>query len=219
MRKTILVCFLFTSLFSCEKIDLCESDNCDKYLDIWKDLFISRNNMTSEYFDKHITPAYSTIDSWNDGQSFRVEYKVKIDWAETTLADQFIVWISPSTEGLYPSLQLPRNAWLNKTQINSALDLFAFSSQIYKVAMVEHLKYSTRNEAKELLETESGINNLEDGEIYYESPSFNECLGHPFYRIRDEIDKSKNECISCTLDLVTGDADIRNVPCVLYTYK
>ena len=213
MKKTIIICFLFTFLFSCEKIDLCESDNCTKYLDIWEELFIVRNQLTQDYFNKHIKATYSEIDSWNDGQSFRVEYEVKIDWAEVTLSDQFIIWIDPSTEGLYPSLQLPRSTWLNKSQINSALDLFAFSSSIYNVAMVDHLKYSSRKEAKTILEEASGINNLEDGEIYYESPSFNECPGHPFLRIRDEIDRSKNKCISCKLDLVNGENEINNVPC------
>ena len=218
MKKTIILSLFLACLFSCEKIDLCESENCTKYLQIWEELFIARNDMTRDYFNKHITATYSTIDSWNDGQSFRVEYKVKIDWAEATLADQFIIFISPSTDGLYPSLQLPRGTWLTKTQINSALDLFAFSSQIYKVAMVEHLKYATKKEAQQLLETESGIANLEEGSIWYDSPSFNECQGHPFLNIRDEIDRSKNECISCKLDLVTGDTEIRNTPCMISVY-
>lgn len=213
MKKTILICFFFTFLFSCEKTDLCESENCTTYYNIWKDLFISRNRLTEGYFNKHIAATYSEIDTWNDGQSFRVEYKVKIDWAEANLSDQFIIWIDPSTAGLYPSLQLPRSTWLNRSQINSAIDLFAFSSSIYKVAMVDHLKYSSRKEAKAVLEEASGVNNLEDGEIYYESPSFNECLGHPFLRITDEIDISKNECISCKLDLVTGEKEVNNVPC------
>jgi hypothetical protein len=213
MKKIFLICFFFALLPSCEKSDLCESENCTEYFNIWKELFISRNHLTEEYFDEHITPTFSEIDSWNDGQSFRVEYKVKIDWAEANLADQFIIWIDPSTGGLYPSLQLPRSTYLNKNQISSALDIFGFSSSIYKVVMVDHLNYSSLKDAKAVLEEASGINKLNDGEIYYESPSFNECLGHPFLRIHDEIDRSKNECISCKLDLINSDTDIRNEPC------
>jgi hypothetical protein len=78
---------------------------------------------------------------------------------------------------------------------------------------VEHLNYSSRRDAKAVLEKASGVNNLNDVGIYYESPGFNECLGHPFLRIRDEINRSENECISCRLDLISGDADINEEPC------
>jgi hypothetical protein len=213
MKKTILICLLFTLLPSCEKADLCESENCTEYFNIWKSLFISRNNLTQEYFDKHIKPTYSEIDSWMEGQSFRVEYKVKIDWAEANLADQFIIWIDPSTEGLYPSLHLPRSTYLTKAQINSALDIFACSSSIYEVAGIDHLKYSSRREAISVLEQASGVDNLDDGEIWYQNPSFNECLGHPFLWITDEINRSENKCISCKLDLFSGETEVRETSC------
>jgi hypothetical protein len=73
MRKTILIGFLFTILFSCEKKDdLCDTDNCNTYFKIWKELLISRNNLTEAYFNEHIFPYSTMIDSWNDGKSFRV---------------------------------------------------------------------------------------------------------------------------------------------------
>lgn len=198
---------------SCEKIDLCESENCTKYFNIWKELFISRNQLTEEYFDKHVTPTFSEIDSWDDGQSFRVEYEIKIDWAVANESDQFIIWLDPSTTGLIPSIPLPRNAYLSKSQINSLLDTFGFSSGMHEIAMIEHLKYSSRKDAIAVLEDVTGINDLPDGQINYEEPSFNECLGHPFLGTGAEINRVNNECMSCKIDLVTGETEVRYEPC------
>jgi hypothetical protein len=118
MRKIIIVVFIFTIIFSCEKsTDFCESGECQKYFKIWKDIFISRNQLSESYFNDHVFPYRTDIDSWNDGKSFRVEYKIKIDWAEANLSDQFIIWIDPSTTGLYPSIPTPRSTYLSKDQI------------------------------------------------------------------------------------------------------
>ena len=216
MKKIFVIVSLLTVIFSCEKpTEFCNSEECQKYYSIWKELFISRNNLTAGYFDEHIFPYLTETTSWNDGKSFRVEYIVRIDWAEARLADQFIIWIDPSTAGLYPSVPTPRSTYLSKDQINKLLDLFAFSSSLYKVEGIDHLKYSTREEAVKVLEAASGINNFDGWEVYFKSPGFMEYPGHPFLRVSATIDKSKNECLSGNINLVTGETVIRNRPCAI----
>ena len=218
MKRAILIVFLFTIIFSCEKQvkDLCGSEECNTYFNIWKELIISRNQLSEIYFNDHIFPYKTEIDSWNDGKSFRVEYKVKIDWAEANLSDQFIVWLDPSTDGLYPSKPTPRSTNLSKNQINSLLDIFAFSSSIHKIAKIDHLKYDLREEAIEVLQVASGVNNLGRGEVTYENPGFNIDLGHPFLKVSATINMSENKCLSGKINLVTGETEVREQPCAIY---
>jgi hypothetical protein len=218
MRRIILIVFLITLIFSCEKqgTDFCDSEECNTYFRIWKDLIISRNQLSESYFNDHIFPYKTEIDSWNDGKSFRVEYKIKIDWAEANLSDQFIIWLDPSTVGLYPSKPTPRGTSLSKSQINNLLDIFAFSSSIHKVAKTDHLKYSSREEAIRVLQVASGVNDLGSGEISYENPSFNMDSGQPFLNVSATISRNDNRCLSGKINLVTGETEVRERPCVIY---
>ncbi len=216
MKKILLIVSLLAIVFSCEKdTDFCKSDECDKYFKIWKELFISRNKLSNTYFDMHVYPYRTATDSWNDGISFRVEYKIRIDWAEANLSDQFIIWLDPSTAGLYPSKFIPRSTYLGKASINTLLDVFGFSSQIHKVAWIDELKFNSRGEALQTLKTESGVADLGEGEVYYLNPSFNEDAGHPLFRVHATIDKTQNKCLTGNLDLVTGEAEVRDTPCVI----
>lgn len=217
MKKVFLICLFFTVLFSCEKQDdFCDSDTCNSYFKIWKDLFIARNQLTEEYFNAHIFPYSTTIDTWNDGKSFMVEYKIKIDWAESKLNDQFIIWLDPSTSGLFPSVPMPRNTYLLKDQINKLIDKLAFSSSIHKIAMIDQLKYASLKEALQVLKTASGVDQLDEGQVYFEEPSFQICLGHPFLRSGATINRSENKCMSCQIDLVSGVTEVRQQPCAIY---
>lgn len=217
MRKTFLIGILFTILFSCEKKnDFCESNECDKYFRIWKELLISRNHLTEAYFNEHIFPYSTTIDSWNDGKSFRVEYKIRIDWAEAKIWDQFIIWLDVSTNGLFPSIPTPRDTYLNKDQIDKLVDKLAFSSSIHQIAMIDQLKYSTLEEALQELRIASGIDNLRSGQVVYEEPSFQIITGNPILKSGAVISDAENKCISCQIDLVTGETEVREHPCRIY---
>jgi hypothetical protein len=216
MKKVLLICFVFKILFSCEKEDVpCDSETCKTYFKIWKDLFITRNHLTVEYFNKHIFPYSTAIETWNDGKSFRIEYKVKIDWAEAKLNDQFIIWLDPSTIGLYPSVPSPRSTYLSNDQINKFIDILAFSSSIHKVAMIDQLMYASREDAIQVLRTASGVDLLGPGEIFYEHPSFNECQGHPFLRIYVTINSNENKCMMFKIDLVSGETKVMEHPCII----
>lgn len=216
MKKLFVAVCLFPIIFSCEKTPgFCETGECQKYFNIWKDLFIARNQLSESYFNDHVFPYSTVIDNWNDGRSFRVEYRIKIDWAEANLSDQFIIWIDPSTEGLYPSVPAPRSTDLSKEQINKLLDIFAFSSGIHKVTKTDHLKYSSRDEAIQVLQSASGVNDLGSGEVFYKSPDYNEDSGHPMLRVRVTVDKTENKCLNGVIDLVTGENEISNQPCAI----
>lgn len=217
MKKVLLISISLAIIFSCEKeTDFCDSRECQDYFKIWKDLFISRNQLTTAYFDDHVFPYKTQIDTWNDGKSFRVEYKIKIDWAEAILSDQFTIWLDPSTAGLYPSVPAPRGTFLSQSVIDKLLNIFAFSSAMHKVVAIDHLSYDSRADAINELQTASGINDLGNGEVIYENPGYNPGSGHPLLRVEAVIKSGENKCMNGTLNLVTGEKEIRQNPCVIY---
>jgi hypothetical protein len=218
MKKIIAIALFLTFILSCEKgkTDFCDSEECDTYFKIWKELFITRNQLSESYYNDHVFPYKTGIDSWNDGKSFRVDYKIKIDWAEANLSDQFIIWLDPSTAGLYPSKPTPRNIYLSKAQISSLLDIFAFSSSMHKVAKIDHLKYESREAAIRVLQVASGVENLGSGEVSYQNPSFNIDPGHPFLKVFMTLNRNENKCMNGKLNLITGDSEINEQPCMIY---
>lgn len=239
MKQISLISFLLLLLFSCEKkkdimntdcqgnppalhpvtcnAALCQSDTCQTYLGIWKQLFIEKNHMSQEYYNDHITPCSSHVYKWADGFSFRISYKVKFDWVEVSESDQLIIWLHPSTAGLYPSLSLPRNTLLSKNQISSALTLMAFSSSLNTIDPLSRLKYSSFNEAMTDLADAAGIDNFCGSEIFYEGPHMvDPPAGHPFLRATATISERDNKCLSATIDLVTGEHEIQYYPCIIW---
>jgi hypothetical protein len=173
--------------------------------------------MTRDYFDNHITPCMTSINKWNSGISFRVSYRVKIDWSEVMLWDQFIIWISPSTSGLYPSLNLPRNTLLTKDQISTAASLMAFSTRINTISSISNLKYQSLDEAMNTLIRASGVDKLCTSEIFYERPNMVEPpSGHPFLQSNGALSWDRNECITSQIDLYTGEVNVVFDPCMIY---
>jgi len=242
MKKIIPVIFLTSLTFSCSKTDdgqqdilqvdcsyypqttesivcngtLCQNDTCQTYFAIWKDLFMTKNQISQEYFDTHITPCNSILHYWNDGISYRITYKIKIDWAETKLNDKFIIWLSPSTEGLYPLLNLSRNVLLPKDQIETAIDNLAFASAMYNVSPVNSLKYSSRIEAMKALIQASGVDTLCTSTIYYIKPNRDSTPnGHPFLEASGVLDWDENKCITSSLDLITGESIVNHTHCYI----
>jgi hypothetical protein len=217
MKYICITCLLITLLFSCEKKhDLCQDGTCDNYLKVWKELFISRNNMTEGYFNEHIFPYNTRLDVYVDGKTFHVEYTIKINWAEAKLWDSFIYWLDPSTSGLYPSLPLPRSTNLSAGQINILVDHLGFGSTIHKIEVIDQLKYASLEDAKKVLNDASGIDQLKDWKVIYKYELPTDGPNRPLLTSRATLNDKENKCMSCTLDLVTGETEVIYVPCRVY---
>jgi hypothetical protein len=185
------------------------SDTCLNYFNVWKQLFLFRNNMTEDYFNAHIFPCSTSLGKWNDGISFGISYKVKIDWVETILYDSFPVFLNSSTAGLYPSISVPRTTLLTKDQINSLIDASAFSAQMFTVASVNTLKYNSRQNAFKALIKAAKTDTLCTGAILYKNANkTNSTNGHPYFQASGDINWDKNQCITGLIDLVTGETTI-----------
>jgi hypothetical protein len=241
MKKTFSVCLLLIIFFSCSKTDdnkpgiskvdlsycmpidpigcsgtLCQSDTCQTYFAIWKEQFLTRNQMSQDYFNNHITPCKTQLFSWVDGISFEISYKVEIDWAETVLSDKFAIWLSKTTLGLYPSLDVPRNILLSADQINVLYIIQAFSSSINSVSSVNQLKYTSFREAMSALIKESKVDTLCTGNVFFQSPNFTSPpSGNPYLEASGVLNWNENKCITSSLDLVTGKAQVFYNVCII----
>ena len=173
--------------------------------------------MTQDYFDNHITACRTNIDKWNDGISFEVSYKIKIEWAEVILWDQFIIYRDSSTAGLYPSIDIPGNILLTETQITSALNLMAFSSSMNTISPINDLKFHSLQDAMKAIIQSSGVDTLCTSELYYERPHMViPPSGQPFLEARGVLNWNENRCITSQMNLYTGDVNVIFNPCVIY---
>lgn len=186
--------------------EFCTSDTCENYFTIWKELFISNNQLTEDYFDKHIFPCLTILHRWNSGISFRISYQIKIDWAEVWVQDKFIIWIDPAE--LY-SPYLPRDTLLSKDQIEMAVSGSAFSSKIKKVEPIDHLKFPTLENALDTL-----ISVAETDTLCSKGISFSN--GHPYLEANAYLNLKENRCIYTEMNLVTGEMEIRYDLCILF---
>ena len=185
----------------------CISDSCKAYQAIWKELFLEKNNINQDYFDNHIVLCNSSIDTWNDGISFRICYKIKIDWAIAYNCDQFIIKIN-GNNGIYPTLNLPRNVYLSKSDISKAINFHAFSSDLINLSNIELLKFNSLDNALQKLITDSKVNTLCSNRIFVDNIS-----GHIMLEAHATYINEFNSCITGTIDLINGNTVVMDVPC------
>lgn len=185
---------------------LCQSDTCIKYQSIWKELFQEKNNLSQNYFNNHIIPCYSKIETWDEGISFRIYYKVVIDWAVAYCGDHFIIKIK-SGNILYPSLNLPRDIMFLKDDIRIAINNRAFSSSMLQLSNIETLQFSSNTAAMDKLISDSNLNTLcfQDIRIGPE--------GHMMVEAGAQYSNKENSCVEGDIDLINGKTTFNDVPC------
>jgi hypothetical protein len=187
--------------------DLCQVDSCINYLQIWKELFIEKNNLTEAFFDAHIKVNKTGLNTWRRGTNFGVSFVVNLDWLTFCSWDKFIIHITDE-DGLYPSLDLPRNTLLSKDQIKIASDNFAFASKIRSMNILEDLQFESREAAMEDLLSFSGVSDL-----CFNSYKLNRNTGNLYLLALAEYVGGDNECVQGTIDLFTGEKEVMDTPC------
>jgi hypothetical protein len=184
----------------------CTSDLCQQYQTIWKELFMEKNNLSESFFDSHILLCRSDTTSWDEGISFTICYKVKIDWAEARNCDQFIIKIAKGNM-LYPSVDLPRDELFSKDEIRTAINHRVFSSRMDSISDIEVLKFSSLRIALDQLIKDSNVNTLCSNEIFINDS------GNISLRAYGEYEHEINACISGEIDLINGNSSHSETPC------
>ncbi|MCB9230925.1 MAG: hypothetical protein H6581_04645 [Bacteroidia bacterium] len=218
MKKIYLFLLVWLCVASCqqEKVTLCESPVCDKYITIWENLFKSRNQISDEWFNQHVSLVSTETTSWVENESFLVHYQISIDWAKIDLHDKLAIKIHQD-ELYFPKGTLPLNLELNEAEINLCLDHLAFGSQMATVNPISELRFSSRKQALAELERLADHVQLKPRELYFkkQKPTFN-ANGNPYLPAFGVIDNEANQCISGEIDLVTGIGEINLTTCRIY---
>ena len=192
------------------KIDsLCTSELCSKYLEIWKELFKEKNNLNDDYFINHIQLCESEVNPWKNGISFRICYKIGVEWAIAYACDQFIIKINKDNH-YYPALDLPRDEYLSKEKIRIAVENRAFSSNMTNLSHSDHLKFTSMGNAMSSLIKTANVNTLCMNMIYIDKTSGNITL-----EAWAEYENEENSCIRGSIDLITGKAEVTDTPCYI----
>jgi hypothetical protein len=239
MKKLFSIILLLLIIFSCSKKDkqpaivsecppnyqspepivcegsICQSDTCKRYLSIWKELFLSKNNMTSAYFDKHITLCNVGIYKYvEEGINFELDYKVTIDWFEIKLQEAFMIWLTPNYLLKNPAVNLPGECLLSKDQINSQINNSFFSRGIQPILPLDQLIYTSLSDAMKALANAAGVKSLCTASINFSYPNTtNSEAGHPMLEAGGVINWDEDKCVSCKMDLATGVIEVRNNGC------
>jgi hypothetical protein len=239
MKKTIFISFLFLIIFSCSKTDdiitvdcshysvspstitcsgsICQSDTCSTYLSIWKELFLTKNQMTEQYFNNHITLCkIATYKYANQGIQFEITYKFSIDWFETSFEEGFMIWLYPSYLQNNPTVNLPSETLLSKDQISNNINNPFFGHAIHTISPIDHLKYSSRQEAINAMAHAAGVNDMcvSTFSIQYQHTD-NPPLGHPILEASAVLNWDENRCASGVMDLSTDYLKVEKNVCII----
>jgi len=188
---------------------MCTDELCVFYQKIWKEIFMEKNKLTEGNFREHIEVLNSGINEWNDGFSFRVGYKIKVDWAITYNEDTFIVKIEKNNT-LYPSLDIPRDSFLEKGDILKAVNGRAFGSDVIKYSNCRNLKFSTLSEALDRLISKAQVNTLCSNWM-----NIDRYTGNFILEAWAQFENEDNSCIFGKIDLFTGETFIEETVCKL----
>ena len=239
MKKVAFISLLFLIIFSCSKHDdfqtidcsymkdlqpqitctrsICQSDTCKTYFGIWKELFLTKNQMTEDYFNKHITVCNTATYKYaNQGFQFELAYKLNIDWFETKFEEGFMIWLFPSYLNNNPAINLPSNILLSKDQISANISNPFFSDLLHTISSIDHLNYSSRQEALLVLAHTAGVNNMCSNymSVQYQD-GVNPPIGHPILKASATLSGKENQCVSGTMDLAADYLQVSKYACMI----
>ncbi len=214
----VIIGGLALSSWSCKRVNndgagLCLSDQCGEYLEVWKDYFLEVNDMDEAYYNDHIFPIETFIESSESGEKFKIRFTVKIDWLEMESRDEFMIRIDEN-EDKFPQLNLPKATYLNDDQVAVVLDNFAFASNVTRMKPVETLAQSSQKKALSQLRNLAAEKDLEFRRFEFKDARLVfEPNGHPY--MYGVAQKGDNDCNCGEIDLVTGEGEAYECECVI----
>jgi hypothetical protein len=170
---------------------------------------MEKNNISDEFFNRHVELWRTNINDWGKGASFSVCYRINIDWAIAYNCDQFIIKIEKD-DMTYPSLPLPRDIYLSIDDIRTVTTHHAFSSDIAYVSNNESISPDSFQDALNYLTKEAGVNTLCSTRIFVD-----ESTGNLFLEAYAQYDDKYNVCIHANINLATLETSIVNGVCFI----
>jgi hypothetical protein len=239
MKKSFFIILSFLIIFSCSKttdrqtVDcslyydipaplvcsgaICQSDTCITYFNIWKELFLAKNQMSEEYFNNHVTICNTGTYEFSDqGILFELTYKFKVDWFETKFEEDFMIWLSPLYLKSNPNIDLPGSILLSKDQISSNMGNPFFAAPMNTISPIDHLSYSSRKEAILVMAGAAGVNDMCTSNLSIQYMNVdNPPIGHPVLTASATLNLEENKCVSGIMDLATDYLKVEHSACFI----
>lgn len=190
------------------------SDLEKKYSEVWRVEMLTRSNMTAEYFHNHFRVKSVSVWKPHDGtenQYFRVDYKFFIDFASVELFDEFIIWKS-ATDPLFPGYPLPRDQWLTRADIATALDTRTNYSSMNAIYPAERLYFKNKSQAEYAMDEAEKKMKFFGFELNGD-PRAGAQMGHLRMSFGKTLSFDENQCLAGDLDLITGEAVVTPTVC------
>jgi Ataxin-1 and HBP1 module (AXH) len=239
MKSLPVVFVLVTLLFSCSKSEspavtdcshfnnqqapvtcsgtISPSDTAVTYMNIWKGLFLARNQMSDDYFSKHITICSSAVYRYaSQGYQYEITYKYTVDWFEARFDEGFMIWLYPAYLQSNPDIRLPDSILLSRDQIAAYSSNAFFADPINAIASVDHLNYSTSQEAIQAMAAAAGTNTMCGSRlsVQYQDDK-NIPIGHPMMTAEAATDWKANLCVGGEMDLSTAYITTSEYACII----
>jgi hypothetical protein len=186
---------------------ICTTSLCSLYTSIWKELLIERTTLTEPYFNEHFEIVESKIFSSDGSDFFSIGFRVQNEWAIAYSGDKMIIRINEGASS-FPEIGLPKDTYLSKEEIATALDHRGFDSWINEIPKTGPLKFSSPEQALNTLIKEANVDTLCFYRVTLSIHTGTLTLKSYAQYIDDE-----GECIEATIDLITGRTYIKNHPC------
>lgn len=190
------------------------SDLEKKYSEVWRLEMLTRNSMTAEYFHNHFRVKSVSVWKPYDGtnnQYCRVDYKFSIDYASVELTDKFILWKSAS-DPLFPDYPLPRDQWLTRADIATALDTRTNYSSMNTIYPAQHLYFKNKSQAEYAMEQVEKKMKFQGFTLFGDARAGAK-MGHLRMGFGKTISEEDNNCLAGDLDLITGSAEVTPTVC------
>ena len=188
----------------------------EKYLPIWKKLFVEKNNISEDCFNKHIRVLETGISTDQSRQLspasrgreyFEVLYSIKVDWIEFNNADHLVIRKKDQQEYLSTNefIEEEKNAKETFQKVGSFIPIekapMSFEEAVKKLQQIN-------SDAKYLKPIYLSLIFVNPG--YYRGHIAN---GGVLLFGKGTIDFKKNQCVEGYLNLVTAKGSVTRTWC------
>lgn len=184
------------------------------YLELWRSEFQRRNQISAAEMAERVQVGEQEISCvWISGLAWRVNYTVNYGWARVATHDELLLTLYSSTDA-YRHLNFPRDRLWPAADIVRALDA-QVESHIQPLDFKTPPTFATEAQAQAQLTQKLGGLTPQRSEfrLLPKNCAVPCTPGHPTLLGHAIVDDARNRCRSAEIDLLTGQAAVRDDPC------
>jgi len=182
-----------------ETLDICDTELCLYYQQVWKKMFLEETDFTEDYFSKNVflsfagtavSISYPGTESSYSEEHFHIIYQVRVGWAMVSHSDNFII-----RHGGEP--------YLTKEYIKRERIPYNYHKDL---SNHEILKFDSLESALTYLKEQTKVDNLCVSSVHFDPNT-----GGFFLHANAQFVDDPRMYISASLNLITGETIINEI--------